>query len=53
MEMSSELEIPATASDLPEISREELRSRLRDASLRVVDVLPRLRAAGQHAAIAE
>ena len=40
MEMSSELEIPASASDLPEISREELRSRLRDTSLTVVDVLP-------------
>jgi rhodanese-related sulfurtransferase len=40
MEMSSELEIPATASDLPEIAREELRRRLRDTSLIVVDVLP-------------
>jgi hypothetical protein len=38
--MSSELEIPAIASGLPEISREEFPSRLRDASLMVVDVLP-------------
>jgi rhodanese-related sulfurtransferase len=40
MEMSSELATPATASNLTEISREELRNRLRDTSLTVVDVLP-------------
>jgi rhodanese-related sulfurtransferase len=38
--MSSEFEIAATASDLPEISREELRRRLQNAELTVVDVLP-------------
>jgi ArsR family transcriptional regulator len=38
--MSSEFEIASTPSDLPEISREELRNRQRDASLTIVDVLP-------------
>jgi rhodanese-related sulfurtransferase len=38
--MASELNTAATQSDVPEISREELRSRLNDPSLTIVDVLP-------------
>lgn len=40
VKMPSEFEIAATASNPPEISREELRNRLQTASLKVVDVLP-------------
>jgi rhodanese-related sulfurtransferase len=36
------------SSDLPEISREELGSRLKDASITVVDVLPRESYAAGH-----
>jgi rhodanese-related sulfurtransferase len=38
--MSSELGNGKTLADLPEISREELISRLRDSSVTLVDVLP-------------
>jgi rhodanese-related sulfurtransferase len=38
--MATDLNAAANSSDLPEISREELRRRLNDASLTIVDVLP-------------
>ena len=41
MPMSSELTTPTRSADIPEISREELRRRLHDPALILVDVLPR------------
>ena len=38
--MASEGNTAAILSDMPEISRDELRRRLRDSSLTIVDVLP-------------
>jgi rhodanese-related sulfurtransferase len=38
--MQSELDTPTIVSDVPEISREEFRRRLNDASLTILDVLP-------------
>ena len=38
--MTSEVNATANLSDVPEISREELRRRLHDSSLTIVDVLP-------------
>jgi phage shock protein E len=38
--MSSEAESAPIASNVPEISREELQARLHEASLKLVDVLP-------------
>jgi rhodanese-related sulfurtransferase len=38
--MVPEVNSANTLPDIPEISREELRSRLRDPSLTIVDVLP-------------
>ncbi len=46
--MASEGNTAATLSDLPEISREELRRRLRDSSLTIVDVLPAVSYAAGH-----
>ena len=38
--MASQFNTAPISSDVPEISREELRSRLKSASLTIVDVLP-------------
>ena len=38
--MQSELDTPTITSAVPEISREEFRRRLNDASLTILDVLP-------------
>jgi rhodanese-related sulfurtransferase len=38
--MQSESDLSATPPDVPEISRDELRSRLNTPSLMIVDVLP-------------
>ena len=38
--MASEVTAASNSSDLPEISREEIRRRLHDSSLTIVDVLP-------------
>ena len=38
--MASQVNTAPLSSDVPEISREELRSRLKSTSLTVVDVLP-------------
>jgi len=38
--MASEVNAAADSSGIPEISREELKRRLRDSSLTIVDVLP-------------
>ena len=38
--MASQVNTAPLSSDVPEISREELRSRLKSASLTIVDVLP-------------
>jgi phage shock protein E len=38
--MASEVNAAANSSDVPEISRDELRHRLHDSSLTIVDVLP-------------
>ncbi len=46
--MASESNTAATLTDLPEISREELRRRLRDSSLTIVDVLPAVSYAAAH-----
>jgi rhodanese-related sulfurtransferase len=46
--MSSDFQIFPIPSDLPEISREELRHRLRSSSITVVDVLPEESYAASH-----
>ena len=46
--MQSESDLSTTLPDVPEISREELRSRLNTASLTIVDVLPAESYAAQH-----
>jgi 3-mercaptopyruvate sulfurtransferase SseA len=38
--VASQVNTASIASDVPEISREELRNRLKSASLTIVDVLP-------------
>jgi rhodanese-related sulfurtransferase len=46
--MQSESGLSATAPDVPEISRDELRSRLNTPSLTIVDVLPAESYAAEH-----
>jgi rhodanese-related sulfurtransferase len=46
--MQSESDLSATPPDVPEISRDELRSRLNTPSLIIVDVLPRESYAAEH-----
>jgi rhodanese-related sulfurtransferase len=46
--MASDVNAAANSSDVPEISREELRRRLHDSSLKIVDVLPEAYYVGAH-----
>jgi rhodanese-related sulfurtransferase len=46
--MQPESDLSATPPDLPEISRDELRSRLNTPSLTIVDVLPAESYAAEH-----
>ena len=46
--MASESNTAAVLSDLPEISRDELRGRLHESSLKIVDVLPEASYAAAH-----
>lgn len=46
--MASEVNTAANSSAIPEISREELRRRLHDSSLAIVDVLPQESYASAH-----